>query len=137
MKWLIVPNQDQIQTDGSQPLSSTSLQLLLVPQDIWLSFLIIQKFLQLSLTFFVVTLLNFCSLKILESLISHPACSASVVHQENSQPLSMFTLQETLRSSIPCHSCKRIFTLPHSQVCALKYLSNKKTDDCILHWAVS
>lgn len=75
------------------------------------------------------TLLNFCSLKILESLISRPACSASVVHQENSQPPSMFTLQETLLSSIPCHSCKRIFTLPHSQVCALKYFSNKKTDD--------
>lgn len=43
MKWLIVTNQDQIQADGSQPLSSTSLQLLLAPQDIWLSFLIFQN----------------------------------------------------------------------------------------------
>jgi len=88
------------------------------------------------MAFSIGNLLNFCSLKILESLISLPACSASVVHQENSQPLSTFTLQETLVSSIPCHSCKRIFTLPHSQVYALKYLSNKKTDNCILQWAV-
>lgn len=43
MKWLIVTNKDQIQTDGSQLHISTSLQLLLVPQDIWLSFLIFQN----------------------------------------------------------------------------------------------